>query len=271
MSARVRGVMVAGLLVCAGCCGSAGAQDFTAPIVGPPVGADVSGAWVETGVPPRAPGWAGEAFTIEWHGLPELTTRGLAAGGGFASARFAVAGSQTGTPELGWSALGGAVGFAGAATGVGVRAVARRDRTRALVARPEPDATGAEVGIGARASAGSGVTLWASAPQVWLAGAAPPSRRSLELGAVLELGELCAWWSRRAVSGLARGMRADHAAGIAIAGVPLTVWLEAQDQPLRGGLGARGRVGRLWVAASIASHPVLGETVRAGLGVGGGE
>lgn len=250
---------------------SAGGQDFSAPGADSPADARESGSWIETGVPPPQGGWAGEAFTIQWHGLPELVTRGLSARAGFGAARIAVAGSQTGTPDLGWSAAGAALGFAGEAIGVGVRAVARRDRTRALFGPPEVDATGAELGLGARATAASGITLWASAPQVWLVGAAPPSRRSLELGAAVELGELRAWWSRRAVPALTRGMRAEHSAGVAIAGDPLTVWLEAQDQPLRGGLGARGRVGRVWVAASVASHPVLGETVRAGLGIGGGE
>lgn len=259
------------LLACTLWCRHAGAQDFTSPGTGSPVDTRGSGAWIETGVPPPDPGWAGEAFTIEWHGLPDLATRGLSAGFGFAAARIAVGGSQTGTPDLGWSSLGGAVGFAGDAIGVGVRAVARRDRTRAFFAAPEANATGAEVGLGACAVAASGVTLWASAPQVWLAGAAPPMRRSLELGGAIEVGELRAWWARRAVPALSRGMRAEHAAGLAIAGDPLTVWLEAQDQPLRGGLGARGRVGSVWVAASIASHPVLGETVRAGLGLGGRE
>jgi hypothetical protein len=190
---------------------------------------------------------------------------------GIGAARAAAGWSQTGAPGLGWNAAAVALGLVVEPVAVGARAVARRDRldladASAVNAAPRD---GFEVGFGARAEVAPGVSVWASAPQVWLAGAAPPLRRALELGLGVAMGELRGWWARRTVPALARGMRAEHSAGVAIAGVPLTVWIEARDQPLRGGLGVRAQVRPAWLSVAVESHPVLGETLRAAVGVGG--
>jgi len=44
------------------------------------------------------------------------------------------------------------------------------------------------------------------------------------------------------------------------------VWLEARDHPARGGFGVAATKHALRLAASVESHPVLGETLRLSLG-----
>jgi hypothetical protein len=58
---------------------------------------------------------------------------------------------------------------------------------------------------------------------------------------------------------------AQHEGGLALTAGPLTVWLEARDQPTRGTLGLAARARFVTVAGAVESHPVLGETVRLSL------
>ncbi len=245
--------------------GSARAQDFApAQSAGP---ASSACAFIERGLPDDVPGLSLEACFTRWFALPELETRTLALAAGWRSARVAAGLSQTGEPELGWSAAGFACGIAGPAHGAGLRAVARRDRlilpgseaARRLEAR-----AGVEVGGGAWLEAAAGLRLWASAPQLWQAGTAAPLERPLEIGARFERDGLAAWLARSSPAGTAP---ADHAAGLALRSGPLEVWGGVRDRPLRGGVGLAARARGLAVAAEVESHPDLGETVRLALGL----
>jgi len=210
-----------------------------------------------------------EASSVSWYGLSDLTTRSIALGGGWRVLRAAAGLSQTGVPELGWTACALAFGIANESGGAAVRAVARRDRTSAFAFDAAPGDAGVEMGAGGWIEAGQGLALWTSVPELWVSGAAPPLRRALAIGGALTLGDLEVWLARRAVPGLARGMRGEHAFGVAMAGRPLAVWLEAEDQPLRGGFGVLAQLRSVWVAGSVLGHPVLGETFRAAIGIGG--
>jgi hypothetical protein len=240
------------------------AQDFDLPAPAWPPGP--AGAWLERALPPAAPSPAVESGLVRWHGLASLTTRALAAGAGVGPARVALGLSQTGEPDLGWTALAAAVGAAGGRGGASLRALARRDRT----SRFGFDARGAEVGVelggGAWLAAREGLHVWAVAPQVWTRGAPPPLARPLEIGAAADLGAVTLWLARAGVGGATPGGRA---AGLATGAGPLAVWLSARDRPLRGGLGVAARARGVRVAAELVSHPVLGETARLSLGAGG--
>jgi hypothetical protein len=254
-------------------CGLAGpaaralAQDFAgAALPGP---ATCAGALLESGLPPEGAGVALDLSCTRWFGLPELETRAIAGGAGWRGVRLAAGCSQTGEPELGWSALGLALGVARPEGGAGLRAVARRDRAvepgSEAAARLEARA-GAEVGWGAWLRAAPGLTLWAAVPQSWTAGAAPPLERPLEIGARFARDDLTLWLTRSAP---AAGTEADHGAGAALRAGQLLAWGAVRDRPLRGGCGLVASVGRLFVAAAVESHPELGETVRLSLGLAG--
>ncbi|HYM81847.1 MAG TPA: hypothetical protein VEY91_10635 [Candidatus Limnocylindria bacterium] len=247
---------------------AAHAQEFAGPQPAwPPLS---SASLLEHGLPHAAGGLDASAFTTRWYGLPELVTRTVALGAGWRALRLGLGVSQTGEPDLGWTALALGAGAAGRSGGAGVRVVARRDRVSDFRFDAPPGAAGVEVGAGVWLEAGEGVRLWASAPQLETVGAAPPLRRSLAVGGALELGELRAWLIRRAVPGVERGLRGEHVAGAAIMGAPLGAWLEVEDQPLRGGFGVVARLAAWSVSGSVSSHPVLGETFRAGIAAGGG-
>jgi hypothetical protein len=243
------------------------AQDFTsAALPGP---ASSAGAFIESGLPQIGAGAVLDASYTSWFGLPELETRAVACGGGWRLARVAAGFSQTGEPELGWSAVGLACGVARPAGGAGLRAVARRDCAiepgSAAAARLDARA-GAEVGWGAWLEAARGLRLWAAVPQSWSTGVAPPLDRPLEIGGEFERDGLTLWLTRSAPSG---GADADHGAGVALRSGPLVAWASARDRPLRGGVGLVASVRRLFVAAVVESHPELGETVRIALGLAG--
>jgi hypothetical protein len=245
----------------------AAAQDFASP--GLPGPATSASAFLESGLPPVHAGAALDASYTSWFGLPEIETRGVACGSGWRLARVAAGLSQTGEPDLGWSAAGLACGVARSGGGAGVRAVARRERAiepgSAAAARLDARA-GAEVGWGAWLEAARGVRLWATVPQSWSTGVAPPLDRPLEIGASLERDGLTLWLTRGAPSG---GAQADHGAGAALRSGALVAWGSVRDRPLRGGVGVVASAGRLFVAAAVESHPDLGETVRLALGLGG--
>jgi len=241
------------------------AQDFDLPAPAWPT--DAVAGWFERALPPVVAAAVVEAGVTRWHGLDRLATRAIAAGAGWRALRAGLGLSQTGEPDVGWTALAGVAGAVVPRGGASVRAVSRRDRTSPFGFDAQGAAVGVEVGGGAWIEATQGVHVWASAVQVWTRGAAPPLARPLEIGGAADLGGVTLWLSRSGVTGAARGGRA---AGLATAVGPLDVWLLARDQPLRGGLGVAARVRGLRVAGQIESHPVLRETARLALGAGGG-
>jgi len=250
-------------LLALACAASAGAQDFVAPEPSwPPVSA---AALLERGLPAATTGMHAEGFVTRWYGLAALQTRATALATSLGAARLALGVSQTGEPDLGWTALGLAGGAAGKGWGAALRGVVRRDRTTAFDLSPWAQGLGGEVGAGAWVAAGGGLELAASAPALWSRGTAPPLARSLDLGAALVSEDARLWVARQTVPGRPRGARGEHRAGLALDAGPLALWIEARDEPLRGGLGLAARVRLLTVAAMIESHPTLGETVRTGV------
>jgi hypothetical protein len=266
-AARITRLAALALLALMGSGARAASQDFScATLPGPAASA---GAFIEGGLPPPGAGPALDASYTRWFGLPELETRAVACGAGWRLARVAAGFSQTGEPDLGWSAVGFACGVARPDGGAGLRAVARRDRAvepgSAAAARLEARA-GAEVGWGAWLQAARGLRFWAAVPQSWSAGVAPPLDRPLECGGEFERDGLTLWLTRAAPSG---GAEADHGAGAALRSGSLVAWVAVRDRPLRGGLGLVASARRLFVAAGVESHPELGETVRLSLGLAG--
>jgi hypothetical protein len=240
------------------------AQDFAAPT--PPALSAAAAApahVLEHGLPGARASLAAQALESRWYEVPGLVTRALAIAAGWRAVRAAAGVSRTGDPELGWSACAAALGVAGGRAGGALRAAVRRDADPlALNAALGPGA-GLEVGGGAWADAGAGVTLYASAPQVFTRGVAPPLERGFELGAGWVMDDLSFRLAR--VSGRGGAGDARHEAGLALAAGPVTVWLEARDQPARGALGLAARARAVEVAAAVESHPMLGETVRLSL------
>jgi hypothetical protein len=235
-----------------------GAQDFVAPACAGPARSPL--AYLDCGLPPEAPGPRIAGSATRWFALPELTTRALGLGVSWRGARAALGLSQTGDPELGWTALGLAAGGASRSCGAALRAVARRDRHPRPEVGPLGPGVGLEAGAGVWADAGADLTLWASAPQIWLRGAAPPLARGLEIGGALRTREVGLWLLHRA-SPRAAGDRVAHEAGIVLDSGPLSAWARARNGPLRGGIGLSARARTAEAAVEVSSHPVLGETV----------
>ena len=244
------------------------AQDFDAP--GPLWPPRSAAALLERGLPDASGSATLEGAIVRWHGLAPLTTRAVAGGSGWRTIRGGLGLSQTGEWDVGWTALGAALGAAERRGGAALRATARRDRTSRFAFDAVGAAVGAEVGGGAWLAATERVHLWASAPQIWKRGAAPPLARALEIGGALDLGGITLWLARSGVAGATRGARGERAAGVSTRAGPLEAWLGARDQPLRGGLGIAARARIVRVAAQVESHPVLGETARLSLALGGG-
>jgi hypothetical protein len=245
-------------LVALGLAARAHAQDFSSPA---PPGAGFGAApFIERGLPAPAATPALEALAANWYGVPELSTRALALGGGWRSLRAAAGIAQTGDGELGWSAAGLAIGAAGGHAGGGLRAIARRDRDEASEASALGRGAGAEAGGGAWVRAGGGTTVYASAPQLWRRGLDVPVGRGLEIGATWIMDDLAFRLDRVAPRGGAEA--AQHEAALALAAGSLRLWLGARDQPLRASLGLGARTGPIAIAGEVESHPVLGETVR---------
>jgi hypothetical protein len=257
-----RRAIVATLLAAFTATSVARSQDFVA---GLPAGPDDSPlVWIERGLPGSSSGLRADAAVTRWFGLESFATHAGAFGGGWRTLRVAAGLSRTGDRELGWNAAGLAAGGANAVCGAAARAVVRRDlefrgaRTR--------DGAGLEAGGGAWMRVGSSVRAWASAPQLWLSGAAPPAPRPLEIGAALEVDGTRLWVARRAPTD--RGLDAGgRVLGAGLAGAPGRAWIEARDRPLRGALGGAARVRGLVVSAVVEGHPVLGETVTIAIAV----
>ncbi|HVP14153.1 MAG TPA: hypothetical protein VMS88_01340 [Terriglobales bacterium] len=244
------------------------AQDFGS--AAPPGPADAPCAFIESGLPPSSIAGAEAAFT-RWFALPDLETRAIAAAAGIGALRVAAGVSQTGEAGIGWNAAGAALGVVRERAGVALRAVARRDRTIAPgseAALHLEDRAGLEAGGGAWLAPAENLIVWASVPQAWAGGTAPPLDRPMELGARYAIGDstgrggLAFWVARGAPSGDAP---ADHAAGAMLRSGPLAAWATVRDRPLRGGFGLSARARWLVVSGEVESHPDLGETVRVGI------
>lgn len=242
------------------------AQDFDLPAPAWPP--DPVAAWFERGLPPARPAPALAAGVTRWHGVDGLATRSIAAGAGWRAARAGLGLSQTGEPDVGWTALAAALGAVTGRGGASLRALARRDRTSPFGFDAVGAGVGLEAGVGAWIEAAPRIHVWTSAAQIWTAGAPPPLSRPLEIGGAADLGGVTLWLSRSGVTGAARGGRA---AGLAAGTGPLELWLVARDQPIRGGVGIAARVRGLRVAAQVDGHPVLRETARLSVGTGGGQ
>jgi hypothetical protein len=238
------------------------AQEFAAPAAAGPGGVATLLEWA---LPDTSEGASLAILSTRWFGLPEMVTNSVAAGGSWRSARFAIGLSHSGDSDLGWSAVGVAGGWAGPVAGAGLR-VCARGYPAASGSATAPG--GIECGAGAWALAAPHVGLWASAPQIWNAGEAPPLERWLELGASLSTPGIQCWLVRAAAPGAGGGVRAEHAFGVSSRGGPVAAWAELRDRPPRGALGLGAWTRLAGVAARVESHPVLGETVRLGLVVG---
>lgn len=244
------------------------AQDFASPWAFWPPGGPL--ALLEHGLPAPAPRVTAEAAITRWYGLPELETRALAAGVRVGRVSVAAGASQTGAPELGWTTLGVGVGHANGLGGVAVRAVARRDRLTPFAFDGDARTAGGEVGIGAWAAAGGAFRLWATAPQLWREGAAPPFRRPLALGIAWTAPGMGAWLARESVLEVSGARHGVHEAGITLGAGGGTLWCAVRDRPLRAALGVSASRGPFAAAGSVASHPVLAETSRLGVRLSGG-
>jgi len=237
------------------------AQDFVpAAAPGPQPGA---AALLDRALPVANERLAAEACAARWFALPELGTKAVALLVPVRSLRLAAGLSQTGDGELGWTCVALSAGAASEDFGFALRAAARRDRAGgALLTSAASAGAGGEAGGGAWMAPAPGVRLWASAPQLWSAGEAPPLARPLELGARLERGALSAWL---AIGAPREGDDGERAAGVALAQGPLLVWAEGRDAPARGAIGLAAEAGPLRLAARIEGHPVLGETTHLSL------
>ena len=119
----------------------ASAQDFDLPAPAWPM--DAVAGWLERALPPAAAAPVVAAGVTRWHGIDGLATRAVAAGAGWRAARAGLGLSQTGEPDVGWTALAGVMGAVVPRGGASVRAVSRRDRTSPFGF----DAQGADVGV----------------------------------------------------------------------------------------------------------------------------
>jgi hypothetical protein len=209
---------------------------------------------------PETGGWSLESSATRWVGERSLETRALALAAGPAALRVALGLSQTGDPELGWTTLALALASASPEGGFALRALARRDRdVGALGAASLRDPLGLEAGAGAWLAPAPALRLWASAPQLELAGPAPPLVRPLELGARAGSDDVSAWLSLRAPRG---GDDGERSAGLMLGFGAASAWAEARDVPLRASFGLCANLRALRLEARADAHPVLGETTR---------
>lgn len=239
---------------------AAHAQDFAS--AAPPWPRAGASPLLEDGLPPADATLGVDATVTRWFGLSELETRSLAAVARMRAVVVGVGLAQTGGPEVGWTALGVAVGAASDRGGFALRGVVHRDRLTKFAFDGDASTAGGEVGAGGWVATGASFKVFASAPQLWREGAAPPLARAVALGCAWETENLSAWLARSAVavsSGMGHG---EHQAGIALIGGPLAFWCEARDRPLRASLGVSVGMGGVRSSAALDSHPVLAETTR---------
>jgi hypothetical protein len=278
-SARARGVATTrpGPVRAAGACvllaalalaGAAAAQDFSSPAGGGPSPSALVA--LETGLPHARSRLGVEVATTRWFDLPDFSTRAIGIGAGWRSLRAALGLSATGDRALGWTSAAASFGAAGSRAGAGLRAVARRERAPDSTAVVLGPGVGAEAGGAAWVAAANGLVVWASAPQLWTRGTAPPLARALEIGAVYSVAGVELWLAREAPRRTAEsaGMRR---AGLLLRGGAWRAWLEARDRPLRAGAGLAASARGATLAVEVESHPVLGETTRLAIGLGANE
>jgi hypothetical protein len=252
-----RGVVLALALLATAA--SASAQDLA--------GASPAGAFdlhdlLERALPSPRAGFSFAAASTRWWGLPELETRSLALGASWRSLRAGFGLSQTGVPEIGWTTLAFAAGTAGPSAGAAFRVVTRHDRDAPWSAgRATSPEAGLELGAGAWLAPVPALRAWASAPQAWVRGEAPPVDRPLELGVRAGAGTAL-WCTLRAPRA---GDDGERALGLCLELAPFTAWVEVRDAPLRGSAGASARAGPLAVRTRVDAHPALGETLRFGI------
>ena len=239
---------------------AAAAQDFSG--ASPAGSTRAPDGLLDRALPPATASLGASVAQTRWWGLPDLETRSAALAGSFHSWRAALGLSQTGEPELGWTSLGIGLGAASARAGAAVRACVRRDRDAPWsVARAFTTGDGVEAGAGAWVQAGDAVRAWASAPQVWTSGVAPPLVRPLELG--VRAGDQDAVWVRLVAP--RAGDDGERALGLSLWVAPVQAWAEVRDAPLRGSVGLSAALACVRVAARVDAHPVLGETTRLSL------
>lgn len=203
------------------------------------------------------------AAQTRWWGLDELQTRAVSLAVGVHSARLAVGLSQTGAPEIGFTAIGCAAGVGATAAGAGLRAASWIDRAPLgwSLARATSREAAYEAGAGAWLAPVAGVRVWVSAPQLVVQGGAPPLERAMELG--VRVGHGHAIWST--LRAPRPGDDGERAFGGALAFTPLTLWIELRDAPLRSASGLRLVIRGLECSFRLDSHPVLGESLRSAL------
>lgn len=262
ISRSVRAACVLGTILCS----SARGQDFAAGAHAGP--GDSPLVWIERGLPEAHGLLRVEAAATRWFGLESFETHVTAIGVAWRSVRVAAGVSRTGDAELGWNAVGLAIGGAHESFGAALRGVARRDL--ATEAARFGEGAGIEAGGGAWVRIAARLRAWSTAPRLWTSGLAPPLPGELELGMGFDVDTGRMWLARRAPHDGDFGA-AVRVAGVEIEGAPGSAWIEARDRPLRCALGAAVRVRSLVVSISIESHPVLDETVTVGLGVIGWE
>lgn len=268
MNARAIAIAALGLSLAS----AARTQDFDA---GAPWNGRDADALIASGLAGRSRGSALLLSATRWFGLPEFETRSASLACGWRALRAAAGAASTGAIDVGYTAAAAALGVAHPGGAVALRAVARRDRMGDPAAGgsgrdADPPGAGIECGVGAWLEAGPGLLLWASAPQMWESGVAPPLERGLTLGARIEGVGLAAWFARESVRAADEGAtRGAHRAGLELDAGQLQVWAEARDAPLRAGLGIEAQLARLAVVARVESHPVLGETTQLALRLGG--
>jgi hypothetical protein len=234
--------------------GGAHAQDFSGarPTLAP---GDVA-AMLDDALPAARAAFGAEAASTRWWNLAELDTRALSAGCGVRAARVAAGVSQTGTPELGWQSAAFALGAADAGSGAAVRALVRRELADGAI--------GAEAGAGAWLRLAPGITLAASAPQLWGRGESPPLARPASAGLSMSSGIAGAWL---VLEGPRAGAAGERVFGAGLDAGPARVWAEARGAPWRATLGASAGAGMVDVGVRVDAHPALGETWRAGIAV----
>jgi len=232
------------------------AQEFAVPgasaVNGP-------GSFLDRGLPDIRASGAVAALDTRWP--LDLSERSLMIGGARHGVAAAAGVSRAGSEAFGWSGAGLALGFADRLAAAGIRGLIRRD----------DGATEFEPHLGVEAGAGGWMripfgSVWASAPQAWLDGVAPPLARGLSIGVELESPGVLFSIEREAPRrGIVEG--AGHTARLALVWSGVSAWIEARDDPWRGGIGLEASAGALRVATQVDSHPVLAPTVRLSVGL----